>query len=420
MEGKAMLYPSLPDQVSFSTHHREPGEHTHEAGQIPIVDDLIKIKFRHFTVPLITNQTLLLELVAKKPFDEIPVLNFYHERMDDLYSLRQVGMPLIRTFKDFPQVEKTFYESDICILDFVSRKKPRSDLSKKCITFEPQGSILEQLEQFKSILEIGKILGREVRVPDLKVADELLHVGQVIEGDFLPSIDLSGARSVFARKIQEAGIIPTKSSNVTFQIYEPLLGLSEAEVRRWFGSCSDNPLVINRADLIFPVAQSDSIKSTLKEVAYEAVREWLNDYTCIDTNRPSKSICKSLSSIPDWAPFYQANCVKPVMEQFSLSGRTYAISDDSLSLNAIIVKSDSSKNLAPVYRRVYLTERLRHSFQDLSWPSLMELSKLVEEEICVMAPRFIGSAYSLASQRIITKREQMGKKSELIGRNKVI
>lgn len=414
-----MLYPSLPEQLSFSTHHREPGEHTHAAGQVPIVDDLIKTKYRHFTVPLTTNQTLLLEFLPKKPLEEIPVLNFYHERMPHLESLRQVGMPLIRTFNEYPPIRKMYYSRDICILDSVSKTKPRSDLSKKWITFEPQGGILEQLEQLKSVVEIGRILGREVRVPHLILKQERFPVDQVIETNLTSSLDLTGARSVFAKRIEEPGIMPTIISNATNQIYEPLLGLSAAEVKRWFGSCSDNPLVINRAELLLPVAHSDNIKSFLKDMAYEAVREWLNDYTCIDTTPPSVSTCKSLSSIPDWAPFYQANCKIPALDQFTLHGRTYAISDDNLSLN-VVTKGDSMKNLAPVYRRIYLAERLRQALQYHSWPSVIELSKLVEEEVCVMAPRFIGSAYSLASQRIISKREQIGKKSELFGRNKLI
>lgn len=411
MEGKAMLYPSLPNQVSFSTHHREPGEHTHAVGQVPIVDDMTKHKVYHFTVPLALNTSSLLDFAHTKPLDELPILNFYHEKMTDLDGLKQTGLPLVRTFKDYPPIAARISQQR-CFLDIASSRKPSSSLGKKWITFEPQGSILEQLEQIKSLSAIGRILNRDVLMPRLNLENVRMNINRVIDTNITSVPDLNNTRVAVIQKIEESGINRSGSAS---HVYFPLLAASEAEIKQWFGTCNDNPLVINRADLIYPIADVDATHADLKDTAHDAVREWMNDYTCVDFSRPSKKICKSLSLVADWKTFYEANCNKTILEQYVLSGKIYAVAEDGTSSEAVVVR-DSTKNLIPVYKRTFLVERLMKHYRDIRWPALIELSKLVEEEICVMAPRFIGSPYSLATQRIIAKRERFGKRCEIVGR----
>lgn len=86
LKGYLMLYPSLKNQESLSVHHREEGEHAINVDSGNKVVDF-------FVVPLVndTSAQLLIDEVKTANFDELPIINFYHFKVDSIDDLKEFG-----------------------------------------------------------------------------------------------------------------------------------------------------------------------------------------------------------------------------------------------------------------------------------------------------------------------------------------
>ena len=441
MNGKAMFYPNLPEQASFSTHHREHGEHTDVVSRIPILDDLTLKKNPLFTVPLVLNSTAL-ELFSN-PFSlkTLPVVNFYHEKVKNLYALRQVGLYLLETFaSNYKSKQKETLPA--CILDYLS---PYDEYQKRqwdlLTTFEPIGGILEQIEQLKVMFKIGEALNRKIILPKAKLpSGKEISFNSIIKvtQPYAKSSSSNRGRSILVQKIDETGIV--QNSNWKKDFF-PLSSLTDREIVQWFGSCRhDRILKIDRPDLLF--SQTLKLRPTIdnganlaeyqgwiKEIAHEiGTKLWTGNYICIDVTRPSKKVCKKLSVRFGWEnPFHQANCVISPLSSLS-NGTVFSDKEgESKPFLYAIANSEDWENVAlsnggdgkveritlPLIRRTFLSERI--NFQGTLQDST-ELARLVEVELCTGAKEFIGSLYSISSIEILKRRDIIGKKSRVIGR----
>ena len=439
MNGKAMMYPNLPEQASFSTHHREPGEHTDVISQIPLVDDLTLDKNPFFTVPMALNASLLEFFTNRFHLRSLPVVNFYHEKVKGLYSLRQVGLHLLDSFaSNYKNKQKE--SLPLCILDYIA---PNDEYQKRQwdlhITFEPADGILEQIEQLNAIFEIGKALNRRVILPKAKlVSGREISFNSIVKitRAYTESPANSRVRSVLAQKIDETGVIQKASRE---QDFFPLIGLTDKEIIGWFGGCNhDYLLKIDRPDLLF--SQTSELRwpidneiylpeyqDWIKDIAFEiGTKVWKGNYLCIDVTRPSQKVCGELSHrFGSNNSFFEANCViSPLTALSNLFNDTkarskpfiYAISnsEDWKSVAFTYNGNDKvGKIPLPLIRRTFITEQI--NFRN-SWADSEELAKLVEVELCTNAKEFIGSSYSFSSSEILKRREVGGKKSRIIGR----
>eukprot|EP00127_Corallochytrium_limacisporum_P006900 Clim_evm15s237 gene=Clim_evmTU15s237 len=89
VNGMVMLYPNLANEASFSTNHREVGQHTGTGGSAQKENDLspekraeLERKRRQFEVPLVESDGVASQL-RFPAVDSLDVLNLYHHRVDE-------------------------------------------------------------------------------------------------------------------------------------------------------------------------------------------------------------------------------------------------------------------------------------------------------------------------------------------------
>lgn len=174
MRGQFMLYPSLPRQLSFSTHHREPGEHTDARPQEHLVDDLGTLVLDYFTVPLLglpkhrdQYERLLAEM---KPLRELPILSFHHERVRDMHSLTQLGLFTVRLMTQAGWDHSKYQVNPPCILDsltfpLLEQTMEGVEAQTRYLLYEPQGSLAHQMTALRNGIAYAKMLNRTLVVP---------------------------------------------------------------------------------------------------------------------------------------------------------------------------------------------------------------------------------------------------------------
>ena len=168
--GLYMLYPSLPRQQSFSTHHREPGEHTDAVPEEHLVDELGTLVLDYFTVPLakdadMVNQHLFSQM---RPLKDLPVVSFHHEAEPDVYRLAQLGAWSVEMLRPYPGYQFK-HDNGQCILDMVSYPVRAADkkASTRYLLYEPQLYISHQIGALENALAYAQILNRTLIVPPL-------------------------------------------------------------------------------------------------------------------------------------------------------------------------------------------------------------------------------------------------------------
>lgn len=172
MRGQFMLYPSLPRQLSFSTHHREPGEHTDAKAEEPLVDDLGTLILDYFTVPLLgeAHDEYFNRIVAEmKPLRELSVISFHHEKVPSIHSLAQLGLYTVYLMRGANWDHSLYTTNPGCVLDNIAFPvEARMDASKeKYLLYEPQRSLGHQINALRNAVAFAKILNRTLIIPPL-------------------------------------------------------------------------------------------------------------------------------------------------------------------------------------------------------------------------------------------------------------
>ncbi len=181
--GLYMHHPTLPDQASFSTHHREQGEHTNAAAEDPLLDRLEQRVSAKFTVPLVTDRHLAdRAVVHMDDVRSLPIVSFHFDLVLDSYSLAQRGYAS-RRIAEARGWQSAIYDREesscpLCILDSISFPVGEPPKAQDCTTalagsprqfliYEPSGSILEQLDQLQSAVSLSAALDRTLIIPPL-------------------------------------------------------------------------------------------------------------------------------------------------------------------------------------------------------------------------------------------------------------
>lgn len=170
MRGLFMLYPSLPRQLSLSTHHREPGEHTDAKPEEPLVDDLGTLILDYFTVPLLmeTHGEYFDRLLAEmKPLRELPIVSFHHERVSSVHSLSQLGLYTMYLMSNAGWDHSRYIKNPGCILDSITFPVASATPTdgEKYLLYEPQWSLSHQMDALRNAAAFARILNRTLITP---------------------------------------------------------------------------------------------------------------------------------------------------------------------------------------------------------------------------------------------------------------
>ena len=183
MRGEVMLYISLDDQVSLSTHHREPGEHTDANPEDPLVDELTTLVLPYFTVPLITDgvddDEYYRMMADEKDLEELPIVSYYHERVDQLNDLFYVGINTRSTMNALGWTNENDKKGNRrCILPDNGNA---DDTIKKYLLYEPQFGIHEQLDALRNAAVYAYITGRSLVLPDFVTPEGIMPLTQIFD-----------------------------------------------------------------------------------------------------------------------------------------------------------------------------------------------------------------------------------------------
>lgn len=194
LRGYYMVYPNLPGQHGFSIHHREPGEHTHMSGKalVPEVDQMDDLYLDYFTIPLVSSQRDINRLYATmKPLGELPVINFHHAPVKDIYQLVQDGSPVVEALERHSFDYERYNPNPGCILDNLTPlipEKSGAEWEEKFLVFQGQGSAYDQLLALENAFAYAKLLNRTLIIPPLTYENKAKKKFQLATWDWL--IDL--------------------------------------------------------------------------------------------------------------------------------------------------------------------------------------------------------------------------------------
>lgn len=193
MRGYFMIYPNLPGQHGFSIHHRERGEHTTGSGEDPLVDQIGDVYLDYFTIPLVSDMKAINRLYATmRPLQDLPVVNFHHEKVKDIHSLVMDGHEAIKALQPFGFDFEKFNPNPGCILDNFSPAILESEPGPKYLLYEGQGSAFDQLLALRDAFAYAKALDRILIIPPVTFERRADKKFQVLTLDWL--IDLSELR----------------------------------------------------------------------------------------------------------------------------------------------------------------------------------------------------------------------------------
>ncbi|RKP21720.1 hypothetical protein ROZALSC1DRAFT_20288 [Rozella allomycis CSF55] len=196
--GWFMIYPNFPDQLSFSTNHREPGklskaiqkgEHTGSKGAAGKTSSftLTKKKLWVYTVSLHEDDSFLKSRKfwndLNKPIKDLDVFDIYHRKVPSVVHLFETGLgaleQLYHTNRNTKELFKRFYGintvdgNNHCVLDLfgsLEREEPVSD--EKYIIFQPQLGFNNQLRAYEDAIAYAHILKRTLVLPPVQSTNQ--------------------------------------------------------------------------------------------------------------------------------------------------------------------------------------------------------------------------------------------------------
>lgn len=298
MKGYVMIYPNLPRQHSFSTHHREPGEHTRAEAEDNLVDDLGTQILDYFTVPLVREKFMIDKLFADmQPLQHLPIINFHHKLADNFQELKQFGLYTLEALSLSNLLE------DRCILDHLSKSMPANENEEKYLIYAPQHGASKQFLELQVALKLSKMLKRTLIFPQFwwmekektSPLDNLFNITsfmKIVEngqenqwttiklwGQIAPDtvwidrlVDQRPWQLVYRQSkdplqkpslgfFKEQGITPLR------EIVIPTIPNDEKDISRYYGKCNDKYLAFKNLWGMVPTFQKSN--DTLNRSFYE-------------------------------------------------------------------------------------------------------------------------------------------------------
>lgn len=465
--GLSMLYPNLPNQASFSTHHREIGEHTQGRPLDPEVDAIGTNSHPHLTVPLLqANDTEFVQslVFGMKRLDELPVVNFYHNLTDDLYSLAELGFASADMMREFGLNQAMINKNPTCILDwanYLGLKKKKKSGGQQFLSFIPQGNILQQLDQLRNAIAMAYSLQRTLLLPDhfMMANQSMIPIDQLISlhelgnlkfvkikhrKDLVGGVELLPKRLVAFLPFDSQGrraaepLIPTEYQKLR-HIKLTLSWGTDLDTFRWFSGCNDELLMFSQINVAFSqfvnLTENEAFDALMSEniVLSQELQEILHgfnkiigDSLCLEMFRPEKYLCRpqNYEGNKYWKSVYYRNC-NATTDRLLRYGESWwselklqNITDSLYILgktNTRKVSHQSTKgDLIPVYSQFDLKQRLKGEMKGLEAVQ-EEFIMLLEEELCANSVFFLGNAYSPRAKRIVDKRKIQGLPTALLG-----
>lgn len=454
MRGEFMLYASLENQVSFSTHHREPGEHTEVNPEEPLVDELTSLFLYYFTVPLIKDvdeDDYLMLVTTMKPFSQLPVVSFHHDLVPNLYSLLQVGWnakPFIQSLGWQGEKQST------CLLDDLAPPlKMPSALKEKYLIYMPQASIQQQISALQSAIAHSYILNRTLIIPHFVAKDNSQvpltmilslqgldrRVKYMTIDDFVNSTDGTTLRKLpriiynLPWEVRDDGPL-SKLDNHYFNslgipsdmdIVLNTFPVNSTEIKNAYNDCQDRVLAFKHLCASFASFDDPQVDAEFKSWIDSAINyvPFIKDLIKKNTGPGEITVCGVFSRagcddateskmLKDEGPLiFFRNCK-------ASPGRTieYLLEDAAtLKLNVtsvyLINEADRHANVTTdqsvklLTRQSIMTSLKSNSeLSTLNEKVLEGLADLVEFETCASSAFFLGNQFSLLSAEIIKAR----------------
>lgn len=471
LRGYYMIHPNLPGQHGFSIHHRERGEHTTGRGEAPIVDDLGDLYLDYFTIPLVTNKEAIHRLYATmKPLQELPVVNFHHSKVKDIYALAQGGYRAVAALEPFGYDFQQGNPNPGCILDNVSPPVENIDVAApKFLLYEGQGSLYDQMQALESAFAYAKVLNRTLILPPVSQKQngqfatsnlDLLQDVKALKADpWAPCISWEGAGtdlvwvdrivafeapqgSQFGDKLLDrAGIVPMQ------EVALPRAPSTSEEVLKSFGMCHDTYLTFRSLSSAFrhhsdPVEEKAYRKWTLEKLGLRDTLQELfkmlktkipGPVGCVAFTRgddpsrcgldgtfPTEDIKKMVSyrSCVASAPRTIEYLLESAKQLGVSLGSIYVLTDERPPPETIPRATEISKGVQiPIIRSSMVTETIIQ--KNLLHPEIKDLfqdvRRLFERQLCLEAAVFEGNQFSTFSVDIGRAREVLGKPTSMLG-----
>lgn len=473
MRGMAMIHPNMPNQLSFSTHHREPGEHTEAKPQEHLVEDLGTLVLDYFTVPLVKeiDVDVYRKMIGEmKPLQEMPVINFHHEGVRDIWSLSQLGVFTVDLMERYGWSEQKagFDQHPNCILDrvIVPVSESQSSMQEKFLLYEPESTFEDQVTALRNAIAFSQILNRTLVVPPFiapknatlslsifdifSLAPKDLPVASIGIGEFVSSkknlwIDrVTGFVPWSERKsvayLDDKSLLEHYRFSTSHQAILNFFSGHEGEILAKFSSCHDSILAMRRLHNGF-IAFAD-VARTAQMVKWS--REFLKLKESVATAAASglpKSMACVVYSKGDTPKLcgHDVNTNPKAREEQKIvayrscqvtAERTiqYAL-DDAKTLNVSVdgvyllledvssggsipktyEEKTSKRNLSIITRDVIIQNlKSNEIIKNYAEEIISEISILVESQICSTSKFFEGNVYSSRSAKILSERESTG------------
>lgn len=444
--GGVMLYPNLLNQTSFSTHHRELGEHTQGKGTTPMVDALGTNNKPIFTVPLLDADFDVQSVLKKmKSLPDLPVVNFYHNRTADLCSCRELGVGSADVLREFGLDLSAYNRNPTCILDYAYPIRFKKS-NTFAMSFIPQGTIMEQLEQLKMAFAISHSLGRTLILPDLR--DELnntIPLGRIVKLSLPAPFKLSNAkvdlsqvyRLVSFHNFDSQGNLPKEPHglpNVAHGVRHIRLPISHGtdhDFQRWFSGCRDPVLLFTnlqnsfsqyvnlQENSLFGNIMEQHFTINIKSIVDSFTKRLGSPFVCVEYYRPDPHLCrKPKYDFKYWRSLYYRSCNATVLKTIQYGHawtRELPILRHTTSMylmhngdSVVPLTISSSGDLVSIFTR-------QHLKLEEAW-----MAEAVEEEVCARADFYLGNPYSPRSKRIAEKRQKTRALTAMVGMGIII
>jgi hypothetical protein len=437
--GGVMLYPNFANQTSLSTHHREIGEHTQGQGMEPLVDALGTNNKPIFTVPLLGNTTINLSQVLQdmKGLTELPVVNFYHNRTADLYSVRELGYWSADMLREFGLDLAAFNRNPTCVLDYANPLRFPRQQKQQYMTFLPQGNILEQMEQLRNAVAIAHSLSRTLILPDFIKDDDVKVATEEVVDVSLPKpfmvtrkkVKMAPKRLIAFHSFDSQGRLPPEPKNMPTEngevrhIHLPLSHGTDHDIQRWFSGCKDDILLFTNlknsfsqyVDLdenaLFEDILADGIRLSprLHESVEKMQEKMGGKYVCVEFYEPDESVCRRPKYEQKyWRTLFTRNCNSTLTKTMQYGyAWTRHIPElvDTESMYVVVRSGSSSSGRMPISMKTEKGDLLGvfSRGRDLNDTDRFTMP-LVEEEVCAKASFFLGNAYSPFTKRVVARR----------------
>ncbi|PJF20060.1 hypothetical protein PSACC_00117 [Paramicrosporidium saccamoebae] len=477
MRGLYMLYPALERQISFSTHHREPGEHTKGRPEEHLVDELGTIKLNYFTVPLALEkdaQQVDRMIAEMKPLSQLPIVSFHHERVQNVHALTQLGLFTVEVMEKHGWDHSKYRVNPTCVLDTITFPVHGQEETERFLIYEPQLSLGHQLNALQNAAAYAAILNRTLVLPPLVApSDHTIRVALEQIADFdkhsfvkmLPVDDFIARHDGWIDRVAQfvpwtirdrnmmkmrdnvlidAGFVPAG------QAILHVFPTKEQEIRQQFGGCQDQVLAFRHLFGSFtsfadPERDSAYRQWTAKLKVSKPIRVWIQamveqfdqPLACVEYSRgDDPTVCgadldKIHSLTDEQASILQMNC-RASLEETILHAihRSENISPATLYVISDVPHSSNPFPVRLASRRDILDAQV-DGLRDVPSEIRMQIAEIVEAEfdyrldhnmkVALQLQRyFIPSRYHAVSGSHYAHCRTIGNSLTLVGRLLVI